>query len=35
MSLLANALRDPHIITREGDRPIRRLGTLAADASAS
>ncbi|WP_433180388.1 TetR/AcrR family transcriptional regulator [Actinoallomurus sp. CA-150999] len=34
MSLLANALRDPDIVTREGDRLIRWLDTLTAgDAS--
>ncbi|GAB3987615.1 TetR/AcrR family transcriptional regulator [Actinoallomurus acanthiterrae] len=33
MSLLANALRDPDIMTREGDRLIRWLDALTADGS--
>jgi TetR/AcrR family transcriptional regulator, transcriptional repressor for nem operon len=35
MSLLANALRDPEIVTREGDRLIHWLDTLTADSDAS
>ncbi|GAA4609229.1 TetR/AcrR family transcriptional regulator [Actinoallomurus liliacearum] len=35
MSLLANALRDPDLMTREGNRLIRWLDTLAAGGAAS